>query len=79
MFVEKAPEWLKILQKNNLKSRLREKASLKRFNTWRIGGNADCLIDVVDVPDLRYLVKFIKKYKIPWFILGKGSNYLFLK
>ena len=47
MFIEKAPEWLKILQKNNLKSRLREKASLKRFNTWRIGGNADCLIDVV--------------------------------
>tara|TARA_Y100001970_G_C14170827_1_gene824048 strand:+ start:442 stop:1389 length:948 start_codon:yes stop_codon:yes gene_type:complete len=76
MYLEKSTEWLKILQKNNLKSRLREKASLKRFNTWRIGGDAECLIDVVNVKELGYLIKFITKNKIPWFILGKGSNLL---
>ena len=70
------PEWLEILRKVNLKSRLREKATLKRFNTWRIGGNADCLIDVVSVLDLSYLINFIREHNIPWFILGKGSNLL---
>tara|TARA_B100000676_G_scaffold231033_1_gene229680 strand:- start:1146 stop:2105 length:960 start_codon:yes stop_codon:yes gene_type:complete len=76
MLEEKNPEWLQILQRTNLKSRLREKASLKRFNTWRIGGCADCLIDVVSLLDLSYLINFINKHNIPWFILGKGSNLL---
>ena len=70
------PEWAEILQKMDLKSRLRKKASLKRFNTWRIGGNADFLFDVVSISDLRNLMPFIKKHNIPWYILGKGSNLL---
>ena len=73
---EGQPEWLELLDKIPLTSRLRRKESLKRFNTWRIGGNADCLIDVVNVDDLRLLMTFISKHRIPWFILGKGSNLL---
>ena len=76
MLKERAPEWLDKLREIPLKSRLREKETLKRFNTWRIGGNADCLIDVVNVLDLSYLINFISKHNIPWFILGKGSNLL---
>ena len=72
----KTPQWLKILREVNLKSRLREKTSLKRFNTWRIGGNADCLIDVVSILELRYLITLISKHNIPWFLIGKGSNLL---
>ncbi len=73
---ERNPEWLEALQKTPLTSRLRRKESLKRFNTWRIGGNAECLVDVVNVTDLSLLLPFIRKYRIPWFILGKGSNLL---
>ncbi|MBL4824793.1 MAG: UDP-N-acetylmuramate dehydrogenase [SAR324 cluster bacterium] len=73
---EEQPEWLKTLEKTPLTSRLRRKESLKRFNTWRIGGDADCLIDVVNVADLSFLLSFISNYRIPWFILGKGSNLL---
>lgn len=70
------PEWLKTLVKAPLTSRLRRKESLKRFNTWRIGGVAECLIDVVNIADLSFLLPFISKHRIPWFILGKGSNLL---
>ena len=73
---ERNPEWLDALQKTPLTSRLRRKESLKRFNTWRIGGNAECLVDVVNVADLSLLLPFIRKHRIPWFILGKGSNLL---
>ena len=73
---ERNPEWLEALQKTPLTSRLRRKESLKRFNTWRIGGNAECLVDVVNVADLSLLLPFIRKHRIPWFILGKGSNLL---
>jgi len=34
------------------------------------------LIDVVNVADLSFLLPFISKNRIPWFILGKGSNLL---
>ncbi len=73
---ERKLEWLEALQKIPLTSRLRRKESLKRFNTWRIGGNAECLVDVVNVADLSILLPFIRKHRIPWFILGKGSNLL---
>ena len=69
-------EWLEELERAPLTSRLRIKESLKRFNTWRIGGVAECLIDVANVADLSFLLPFIKKHRIPWFILGKGSNLL---
>jgi len=73
---EGKPDWLEELEKIPLTSRLRSKESLKRFNTWRIGGVAECLIDVANLTDLSYLLQFISKHRIPWFILGKGSNLL---
>ena len=76
MLNEGKPEWLEELEKIPLTSRLRSKESLKRFNTWRIGGVAECLIDVANLTDLSYLLQFISKHRIPWFILGKGSNLL---
>ena len=76
MPVEGLPEWWDDLVKISLDSRLRRKESLKRFNTWRIGGAAECLIDVVNLQDLKILLPFISKHSIPWFIIGKGSNLL---
>ena len=70
------PEWLEYLEEIPLDSRLRRKESLKRFNTWRIGGAAECVIDVVNLKDLGILLPFIRKNRIPWFIIGKGSNLL---
>ena len=73
---EALPQWLEDLEKIPLDSRLRRKKSLKRFNTWRIGGAAECVIDVKNLKDLRLLLPFIRKNQIPWFVIGKGSNLL---
>ena len=39
-------EWVSELKDLELRSRIRWNESLKRFNTWRIGGSCRCLIDV---------------------------------
>ena len=73
---EALPEWLEDLEKIPLDSRLRRKESLKRFNTWRIGGVAECLIDVVNVQDLKLLLPFIRKHRIPGSSLAKVQTCL---
>ena len=75
---EVLPEWLEDLEKFPLDSRLRRKESLKRFNTWRIGGVAECLIDVVNVKELRLLLPFIRKHRIPGLSLAKVQICLYL-
>ena len=54
-------EWSAALKDLELRSRIRWNESLKRFNTWRIGGPSRCLIDVETEEDLAKLLPFIKK------------------
>ena len=70
------PKWYSSLQKLPLVSHIREKSSMKRYNTWRIGGIARCLIEVQTIQDLQQILPFIAEHEIPWFVLGKGSNLL---
>ena len=42
----KIPEWAPALEDLKLRSRVRWNESLKRFNTWRIGGPSRGLVDV---------------------------------
>ena len=42
----KFPEWAPALEDLKLGSRVRWNESLKRFNTWRIGGPSRGLVDV---------------------------------
>ena len=65
------PEWLETLEKTPLTSRLRRKESLKRFNTWRIGGVAECLIDVVNVADLSFYCPLSENSVFPGLSLVK--------
>lgn len=58
----------------SLRSKLHWNYSLKRFNTLRVGGKADCFIDVETQTDLSRLLPFFQQRQIPWFMLGKGSN-----
>jgi len=69
-------EWRQPLEELQLTSKLRWNQSLKRFNTWRIGGKAACFIEVAQEEELCQLMSFIHKWEIPWFIIGKGSNLL---
>ena len=70
------PEWRTALAALRLHSRVRWDESLKRLNTWRIGGVADCVVDVQSLDDLAQLLPFIQKQRVPWTVIGKGSNLL---
>lgn len=50
---------------------------LARFTTWKIGGNTDWMIMPSNFDDLDILMTEIRRTRIPWFILGNGSNVLF--
>ena len=66
-----------ILQCNteNLKAAVHFDHSLKRLNTWRVGGSADCFFKADDVDELIYFMKHcLADY--PIFYLGLGSNVL---
>lgn len=55
---------------------LRLEEPLKRHTTLQIGGPADALVYPVDLDDLRSIVEFANAQRVPWTILGWGSNVL---
>lgn len=65
---------------NNLKQlfgdRLKEKESLARYTTFKIGGPADIFVDVKTVQELMDAIIAARKDSLPVFILGGGTNIL---
>lgn len=67
-------------------SRLKEKvkgtvipdAPMKKYTTWKIGGNADCLLLAADAEDIVAALAFCRSYGIPCRVIGNGSNLLVL-
>ena len=51
-----------------------ENASLKNLNTYKIESSAKYLIRVENLEGLINILKYLKKHKIKYFILGAGSN-----
>ena len=49
---------------------------MSRYTTFKIGGNADLLVKVKTVAELKQVVALAKDTDTPYFILGKGSNLL---
>lgn len=49
---------------------------LDSLNTWRVGGRADLLIRPLDIEDVHTLFSFIRHHRVPWRVLGGGSNLL---
>ena len=49
---------------------------MERHTTFRVGGEADVLIQVADAAQLQKLVSYFGKVSQEYFILGKGSNLL---
>jgi len=43
---------------------------------WKIGGPADATISVASVDDAAHALRWAFKRKLPWFVLGAGSNLL---
>ena len=49
---------------------------MSRHTTFRIGGPADILIEPPDTQRLAAVLKLIKRFNIPYFVMGNGSNLL---
>ena len=49
---------------------------LENYTTLKIGGPADIFVTPDDYESVAEVVKFAKKYEIPFFYLGNGSNVL---
>lgn len=54
-----------------------ENRSLKDLCTFGIGGPAKLFVEVNTIPELQIVISKCYSEKIPYFILGKGSNCLF--
>jgi UDP-N-acetylmuramate dehydrogenase len=49
---------------------------LAPYTTWKIGGPADALVIPVTKNKLAETLKLINIYRIPWLVIGRGSNLL---
>ena len=49
---------------------------MSRHTTFRIGGEADCLIDVEKTEQLEKIQGYLNRVEIPFFVIGNGSNLL---
>ncbi|UWG95466.1 UDP-N-acetylmuramate dehydrogenase [Dehalobacter sp. DCM] len=47
---------------------------MKKHTTFKTGGNADCLIEPGNMPELQQLIGYILKENIPFMVIGQGSN-----
>ena len=56
---------------------VKEHVSLKNMNTYRIDGKAKVLIEPNSINDLVEVIKTLREFKTPYFILGAGSNIVF--
>ena len=49
---------------------------MSQHTTFRVGGPADCLIEICDKEELKKICKFLGMTGIPFFVMGNGSNLL---
>lgn len=71
-----APAWRAQVAGGLAASRVQFDAPLRPATTLRIGGPADCLVDLESETDLLTLFNIIDAERLPFLMLGKGSNLL---
>ena len=52
------------------------KEPLAKHTTFRVGGEADCLVQISDAAQLPPLLRYLSLVEIPFFVIGNGSNLL---
>ncbi|HXO17468.1 MAG TPA: FAD-binding protein, partial [Candidatus Dormibacteraeota bacterium] len=56
--------------------RVRFDEELAPYTSWKIGGPADAFVTVHDETELAGLLRFCLRRKMPWWMIGGGSNVL---
>lgn len=52
------------------------KEPLAKHTTFRVGGSADCLVEIENVEQLKKIQKYLTLIEIPYVVIGNGSNLL---
>lgn len=64
------------LEKNINKHNIFQDEIMKKHTTFKIGGKADVFIRPSNVNELSHAIKICKKFKVPYYVIGNGSNIL---
>ncbi len=56
--------------------RVRFDEPLAPYTSWKLGGPADAFALVERASELEALLELVRKRRLPWFVLGSGSNLL---
>lgn len=56
------------------RGRLKENELLSGHTTFRVGGPARLYLEIREIPELEYTISQAKKHKVPFFLLGGGTN-----
>ena len=70
-----------LIEKSNLqidKDKILFNEPMSKHSTFKLGGPADCFIKIDNIDDLKEILEFVNKNKIPLTVLGNGSNILVL-
>ncbi|MCL7746373.1 UDP-N-acetylmuramate dehydrogenase [Halalkalibacter alkaliphilus] len=68
-------QFIEAIQKENI-GVVKEREPLSNHTTWKIGGPADVLVEPDSLESLKRLMELITIYKVPWRVIGRGSNLL---
>ncbi|MBQ9141067.1 MAG: UDP-N-acetylmuramate dehydrogenase [Lachnospiraceae bacterium] len=49
---------------------------MSKHTTFRIGGEADCYLQIENVEQLKKVQRYLQQLEVPYFVLGNGSNLL---
>ena len=49
---------------------------MSRHTTFRLGGNADYLVDAKNADEVKALIDLCKRENVPFYVIGNGSNLL---
>ncbi len=70
------PESLVIELRSALRGEVLTSEPMSRHTTWRIGGPADLFLQPQDRDDLLVALRLLAQARIPWQVVGNGSNLL---
>jgi len=61
---------------DNQVGKVKEYERLEKYTTIKIGGPADIFVEPTSIDHLVKVMDIVKKYNVPWRVIGRGSNLL---
>lgn len=73
MYIDKVYEDLEKIVDS---SKVSKNEPMKKYTSFKIGGNADILVNAETIEDINNILKYASKNNVPLYIIGNGSNIL---